>query len=388
MRALLGLPRSLWLLAAANFINRCGTMVVAFLGLYFVRQHGLSLALAGWLVACYSWGSLASAPLAAWLCERWDACRVLAFSLSSSALALFLFPSWHSLPQWALACFLLGLLAELGRPAGYTALGRLAPPEQLRQSFTLNRLAVNSGMSIGPALGGWLAQHSYHWLFGVDGATSLAAALLLLVSGLRSPVRSSTPQEQAPLGGNFYRYLVVHFLGMLVFVQLFAAMPMYLVQTLGLSESHSGWMFTLNTAMILLFEAWVTTRTSHWSLPVAIALGFLCEALGFGLFAVRPEYALVMMGVVLFTVGEMLQSSANSAYLNLLAGGRRLGRANAWFVGVGSAAFILAPPLVGWVLETQGARLLWTGICAIGLLAAVGAWCLPELKAAGDFGES
>lgn len=374
------LPRPVWLLAGANFINRCGTMVVAFLALYFVRRHQQPLETAGWLVACYSWGSLASAPTSAWLCERWDACRVLVFSLLTSGLSMLLFPHLHGVPAWAAGCFALGLLAELGRPAGYTAAGRILAPEQMRQGFTLNRLAVNLGMSIGPALGGFLALVAYEWLFYVDGVTSLLAGLLLLVTNLRSPVRPSAQSAARPPGQLFYRYLLGHFLGMLVFVQLFAAMPLYLVDGLGWKETFSGWMFTLNTAMILLLEAWVTQRTGGWSLPRAIALGYLCEALGFGLFALAPRPEVVVAGVALFSLGEMLQSSANSTYLNRLMGGRLLGRANAWFVGVGSAAFILAPPCVGWTLDHWGGVALWSGICGLGLVASLLALTLPPLE--------
>lgn len=361
-------------------------MVVAFLALYFVRQQHQPLETAGWLVACYSWGSLASAPTSAWLCERWDACRVLAFSLLSSGLGMLLFPELNGLPAWAFACFGLGLLAELGRPAGYTAAGRLLAPDQMRQGFTLNRLAVNLGMSIGPALGGFLALFAYKWLFYVDGATSLLAGLLLLLTGLSSPVQAVQHSPSPPPGRLFYRYLLGHFLGMLVFVQLFAAMPLYLVDVLGWKETFSGWMFTLNTGMILLLEAWLTQRTGGWPLPRAIALGYLCEALGFGLFGLGARPLLVAAGVALFSLGEMLQSSANSTYLNRLMGGRLLGRANAWFVGVGSAAFILAPPCVGWTLEHWGGLTLWTGICALGLAAALLACTLPPLEIADSGG--
>jgi MFS family permease len=372
------LPLPLWLLAGANFLNRCGTMVVAFLALYFVRRHQLDLETAGWLVACYSWGSLASAPTTAWLCERLDACHVLALSLISSGLAMLAFPALQGMPAWALGCFGLGLLAEIGRPAGYTALGRLVTPEQMRQAFTLNRLAVNLGMSVGPALGGWLALHSYEWLFWADGATSVLAGTVVLVSGLRSPGQPAAIADAPAPGRLFYRYLLGHFLGMLVFVQLFTAMPLYLVDVLHWKETFSGWMFTLNTGLILLLEAWITQRTGGWRLSRAIALGYLCEGLGFGLFAIAPDPRLVVAGVTLFSLGEMLQSSANGTYLNRMMGGRLLGRANAWFVGVGSTAFILAPPTVGWTLEHFGATTLWSGICLLGVMASLLAASLPH----------
>ncbi len=374
------LPSPLWRLALAQFVNRCGTMVIAFLGLYFAKAHGLPLTTAGWLVASYSWGSLAAAPAAAWLCERWDACRVLQGSLLGAGGLMLLFPQLEGVPAWAVGCFLLGLISELGRPAGYTALGRMAPPDRLRQSYTLNRLAVNLGMAVGPALGGLIAQRSYLGLFWVDGISSLLAGLTLM--GLNSGLPSKETGPSTRLGPLFYRYLLGHFLGMLVFCQIFVALPLYLVKGLGLPESSTGWLFSLNTLLILLIEAWITHLTRNWVLTYAIATGYLLQGLGLGAMGLGPEYALAVAGVVFFTLGEMLQCAANSTYLNLLAGGRLLGRANAWFVGCGSLAFILTPPLVGWVLEHRGAPALWAGIACLGVVSALWVLTLPRQPSA------
>jgi Major Facilitator Superfamily. len=58
--------------------------------------------------------------------------------------------------------------AEMFRPANLAAITHVVAPEQRRQAFALNRLAINLGMSIGPALGGFLATVSFGAMFAVD----------------------------------------------------------------------------------------------------------------------------------------------------------------------------------------------------------------------------
>jgi hypothetical protein len=55
-----GLPRLTWLLCTAAFLNRCGSMVVPFLGPYLKKQFQFTPTEAGWSSA-----STASAPSSA-----------------------------------------------------------------------------------------------------------------------------------------------------------------------------------------------------------------------------------------------------------------------------------------------------------------------------------
>ncbi len=77
------------------------------------------------------------------------------------------------------AVFLWSALAESFRPASLAAVTHAVGSEDRRAAFALNRLAINLGMSLGPALGGFLSALSFRWLFWIDAATSLAAAGLL-----------------------------------------------------------------------------------------------------------------------------------------------------------------------------------------------------------------
>jgi MFS family permease len=60
----------------------------------------------------------------------------------------------------------------------------------------LRRLAVNLGMTFGPAAGGFLALYSYTWLFAVEGATCLFAAAAMHRMLPDEPV----PEPEAPQG--------------------------------------------------------------------------------------------------------------------------------------------------------------------------------------------
>lgn len=377
-RTLWELPRALWVLAGANFVNRFGAMVLAFLAVYYVKVLGMSLPAAGTLVAAYSWGALLSAPLSAYLCRHLSAWSVMGLSLGSSGVVMAFYPSVTDPVALAPLTFLLGCSAEVARPAGYTCIGQLAPIERRRPAFTLHRLSVNLGMSFGPALGGFLATIDYRYIFWFDGATSVIAALVLLSWRARVtpslPKPTPTPKDEPALPRSFYSFIVGNFLGLLVFTQLFAGVPLYTVELLGRSEAQTGILFTVNTLLVLLLEAPITQATLSWSLPRALALGQLLQGLGTGLMAAVPDYRGVVWGVILFSFGEMLQAPACPAFINSSVSPGRLAQANGWLAASGSITFIIGPPLTAWSLAELGGPRHWTIVACLGGLSAL--WML------------
>ncbi|MDX6684202.1 MAG: hypothetical protein QOF86_330 [Baekduia sp.] len=65
-----GLPATFWTLWVGTLINRIGSFVTPFLGLYLTTERGLSVAAAGGLVAATGAGSVLSQPLGGALADR------------------------------------------------------------------------------------------------------------------------------------------------------------------------------------------------------------------------------------------------------------------------------------------------------------------------------
>src|SRR5205814_10621101 len=79
--------------------------------------------------------------------------------------------------------------AELYRPASHALLTDLTQPEQRVFAFAIYRFAVNLGVAAGPAMAGFLVEHSFFYLFAGDALTSLAYGIIAAVAlphGLRT----------------------------------------------------------------------------------------------------------------------------------------------------------------------------------------------------------
>ena len=198
-RGLRELPREIWILFAATLVNRCGTMVLPFLVLYLTRVLAISISHAALALTVYGIAALLTMPIAGRLSDRLGSLFVMRCSLLLSGFVLFLFPLAHSFASILAITFVFAILNESVRPPSLALVSDLVKQEQRKQAFALSRLAVNLGMSVGPAIGGFLAVYSFRFLFFADGATSILAGLVLMFAwpGTRR-TKASEPEWDDP----------------------------------------------------------------------------------------------------------------------------------------------------------------------------------------------
>jgi predicted MFS family arabinose efflux permease len=380
-RALAELPRALWILAAAQFVNNAGTMAMPFLVLYLTSVRGFSPAAAGAVLAAYGAGALAGAPLSGWLCDRVPPTRIAEASLFLSGIFVALLPLGTSRAHYFAVTFLWSVLAQALRPAVLTLTAEAAPAGRQKVAFSLNRLAVNLGFSVGPAVGGFLAARSFPAVFFVDGATSLAAGAWLAVAARRW--RDFPGAKRSPGGGGesasraralrdarFLFFLAGAVPVLCVFFQWTGALPLDLSRNLGLSTVFYGSLFTLSTILIVGVEVPLNAAMETWPHARSLLLGAILVSAGFGGMALARGKWSVAGTVVVWTFGEMILLPSASAFTSAIAPeGSRGGYFGLYQMAV-SVAFLIGPWAGTAALGSYGRKTAWTGCFALGIVAA------------------
>lgn len=387
------LPREAWILFGATLVNRAGSMVLPFLVLYLTKVLAFSVPTAGLMLLLYGAGALVAAPVAGWLADRHGPVPILRTSLLVSGAILLAFPLAKSLPAVAATTFLLAIATESFRPASMALVGDLVGPQQRKTAFAVNRLAINLGMSVGPAAGGFLAAVSFRSIFWVDGATSILAGLILVASAFRA--RGEASGSQTAGGGDplaalrahadprFLFFLAGIFPVILVFFQHLSTMPLFLVRELSVPVKNYGLLFSLNTLLIVLLEVPLNSATSHWPHRTTLTLGALLSGIGFGAMALTHDIWAVAATVVIWTFGEMLFFPSVAAYITDIAPEKRRGE----YMGLSQMTFGLAFMVGPWagtaILDRFGGQTVWGATFLCGLLAAILLTRLPEPRHTG-----
>ncbi|MGK2961861.1 MAG: MDR family MFS transporter [Gemmatimonadaceae bacterium] len=381
-RSLRGLPRDIWIISAASLINRAGTMGLPLLVLYLTRDQGFSAPRAGLALAVYGAGSIVAGPLAGRLSDRIGPLPVMQWSLVLTGVLLLVFPLASGFPAIIALTLLWAIVSEAFRPANLVMIAEIAAPEQRKPAFALSRLAINLGMSVGPAAAGFIAAKSFTLIFIVDAVTTLLAGMVLFVTPFTTRRDVSAPAARH--GGlaqlrrlfvlddrRFMLFLAALFLTGAVFFQHEGVLPLFLVENLGLSPAFYGLLFTVNTLMIVFIEVPLNAATAEWDHRRGLALGAFLFAAGSGVFAFASGPAMVIAGIVIWTFGEMLLFPQAAAYVTDAAPAHRRGE----YMGAYALSFSLAFAVTPWagtvVFSEFGAQVLWASVFFVGAISAL-----------------
>ena len=369
--SLRSLPRAAWILFAGTFINRFGTFVMPFLAIYMTRS-GFSPAQAGLAVSAYGGGHIIASILGGHLADTFGRRNTIALSMFASTVTMLALSQARTLPWLIALSFLVGVAAELYRPAAAALLGDLVPPEQRIAAFGMYRFAINLGFAIGPATAGFLANRSFFYVFAGDAVTSLIyglVALLALPRGVRAPHSDEHPAEGLRVA--LRNRMFLYFLGAtlcLTFIdfQLHSTIPLH-IASLRYTPATYGMLLSTNGLLIVIFELALIAWTQSKPAQPLIALGYALNAVGIALMGFATSMPALFTTVVVWTLGEMIYAPVAGAYVSGLAPERYRGRYMGVWHSTYSVGMLLGPAIGTWIYERNPAALWW--MC-LGIAAA------------------
>ena len=378
------LPAQIWMLSAALFVNRLGTMVLPFLTLYLTKTQDYSDAQAGYVISVYGIGSVVGAYAGGKLTDRVGAIRLQVVFLLASVPVYLTLPFCQTFLQLSAIVFLLSVFSEGVRPANATAITLFSTQEQRTQAYALNRMALNLGISFGPVIGGLLISISFFWIFVADAVTTAGCALLLLYffgTKKHGDIEKVKPSEEKSkkrlpqFDRHFVNYLLLIFVTATVFFQFFTTFPLYLNENYGLNEFQIGLIYAVNTVMIVLFEMVFVSLTKSWNLVIAVGWGSFLSCIGFGILPLSTATWFCVVAMIVLTIGEMLGSPMSASWVSQRSEGKDTGAYMGWYTMSYSIAFIIGPALGGIVYEKDPATLFYS-CAAIGFVVLAGFYAL------------
>ncbi|MEZ4904816.1 MAG: MFS transporter [Spirosomataceae bacterium] len=377
------IPREIWLLAIVIFINRAGTMVIPFMTVYLTQSLHYSLANAGIVVGCAGVGGILGVYLGGRLTDKFGHYYVQFISLALGGSMFFVLMQMRSMSGLCISIFGLSLVGEAFRPANTASVAFYSTPENLTRAYTVNRLAINLGWSIGPALGGIFATIGYQYLFIADGLTNLFAALLLVLlmknknqksATHAAPDSSKSLTQSAFRDGIFMRFILFTVFFSVSFMTFFSIVPVFWKTELHLNEFYIGLLLAANGILVVAIEMLLIYRIEHLrSRLTYIRWGVLFCGFTYLLFAVFQGVVWILpVAVITITMSEMLAMPFMNSFTIERSTPQNRGQYSALYAMCYSISQIIAPALGGLIAARYGFYTLWLGIVGLTLISYLG----------------
>jgi predicted MFS family arabinose efflux permease len=359
-------------------------MVIPFLGVYMVNHLHFSLKDAGTVLACFGIGAVSGNFLGGWLTDKAGHFKIQLISLFLTIPVFVLLPRLETVGTLAAGVFMLSLVSETFRPANSVSVAYYSKPDNVVRSFSLNRMALNLGFSIGPALGGFLAAISYSFLFYGNAIAASCSGLLFFLyfrnlKGNKKVKEAVDDQSEEVAGRSPYRDLPYLLFSLLCavfaicFLQLLSTLPLYYRTVYKLSEMEIGIIMAFSGLIVFLFEMLlVHIAERNFSSRTAIITGTLLCALSFLILNLAKGVPILYFSMFVICIAEILAIPFMSTVTLQRSSAKRRGAYMALNALSFSFGHIFSPFIGTRIAAAYGFDVLWWGTTAALVIAGAG----------------
>ena len=379
-----GLRKEVYILCFGRFVTAMGSLVWPMLTLILKSKLGYDADQVALWFLVFSVLQLPFSLLGGRMTDSYNKRNlILVFDLIS--VALYLLTALLPLNTVSLVIYFAGSLFQSMEWPAYDALiADLTTDHDREKAYSLEYLASNLGIVFAPTLGGLLF-NNYLWLsFVISGLAVLSSTVLIFLyvpKNLEKETITNTYEAQA--AGTVVQvlktrkvlllYIVICCISSIVYAQFNYLLPIQMDEVfLAQGAVFFGMLTSINGMVVICCTPLLTQLTLKWADLDRIRLGTLLEILGIcSYFFYRKTLPLYILSMVVFTLGEILNTLGSSPYISKRIPATHRGR----FISVSNIFTTLSSSLgstvVGKIVVLYTFREGWVFVAAIGLVLMV-----------------
>lgn len=373
-------------LLIGHMIARIATsMSMPFLALYLGAHTDMGPGAIGFVVGAGALAATFGGFLGGALSDRYSRRLVMFTSLFAWCGVFVGFALTDNPVVLLLLSLLNGLCRSWFEPVSQVLMADLTVPERRMKVFSMRYLMANVGVAIGPVLGVWLGLGNGGLAFLITGAIYFVYAITLYVMmigfGIKD-IEGGKREKKATIadaGRVVMRdtALQMFLLGGIVvgigYSQLFGNMAPHLDRVFGHGDRMFGYLLTINAITVIALQlplGWLANKRP----PLfAIHAGNIFFAVGLAGIGYAETFALQVVAMILFTIGEILNYPAATMLLDKLAPEQLRGAyyGAQTFTNLGQ---FIGPWAGGWLLGQYGGETMFAIMAAVVLLSSFIYW--------------
>ncbi|WP_238949054.1 MFS transporter [Clostridium sp. YIM B02569] len=381
-----GLPKEMYVICFATLINRLGDFVVPFLALYLTQKIGMTAAATGVIVTLSSAVGIPASILGGKISDMFGRKKIYTYAQSIAAVTLIPCAFTKSVSITIMCLLISTFFNGFVRPAFQSMIQDILSKEERQAGFSLNYLAINAGVAIGPIIAGFLFNNLLPLLFLGDTLTSLIAVFLVWKNiketyPVNSKLKVESKAEIAEKGNTFQMlwkrpalslFLVLYMVYNFIYAQHKFSLPITLnAQFNNESAKLLGYIMSINAVTVLVLTIFIGFITKRNHQLTNMAFTGILYAIGFGMIGYIDNFNFFIISTIIWTLGEILSSISSGVYMANNSPSNYRARLNAImnlgrFLGTALSTFFS-----GAYIQVYGYKTLWFLIFFISIISGI-----------------
>lgn len=382
-----------WTIIFGTIFGRMATsMSIPFLSIYLIKTMGASPSQTGIVVAVSSLIGVFASFYGGYISDVIGRKKVLFISVFGWALVFIGFAVADKIWIFFVMNALNGLCRAMFEPTSRALLADITPQESKLLVFNLRYAAINLGVVFGPIIGLQMGASGSNWSFAVAGVVYILYGVTLIIQFIRYPNLGnavSNASERVTLAGAFratsgdrvFRYVLI---GMIFCVLGYGHFSSTLAQYMEMSPriedgaTWFGYMLSLNAIVVLACQFPIVKYASKLPPVIPLILGSIFVSCSLFIFGFFQSFIGLMIGVVIFTIGEVLMFTMTDVLIDRIATPELRGT---YFgmIGFNNLGNVMAPLLGGFLLDALGVD---SSVIIFTIIAVTSAFGIPFLLSA------
>lgn len=368
----MNIPKSVWWLVIGMALNITGSSFLWPLNTIYMKQElGKSLTVAGLVLMINSFGMVIGNLLGGY-----KTILIGTFTCLCSTTLLNFFHGW---PWYAVWLVMLGFGGGMIIPAIYAMAGAVWPNGG-RQTFNAIYLAQNIGVAVGAAMGGFVAEFSFNYIFLANLIMYVVFALVAVTQfNIEINAKVKYPTHLDITG----KKNKARFISLVLICAMFAICWVAYIQwestiasftqSINISMAQYSVLWTINGIMILVAQPLIKPilYLLKGNLKKQMFVGIIIFMLSFFVTSFAENFTIFVVGMIILTFGEMFVWPAVPTIANQLAPDGKQGQYQGFVNSAATVGKAFGPFLGGVLVDAFNMRMMFIGMMLLLVFALI-----------------
>ncbi|ADC87262.1 MULTISPECIES: MDR family MFS transporter [Staphylococcus] len=354
----MNIPKSVWMLVIGMALNITGSSFLWPLNTIYMKEElDKSLTIAGIVLMINSFGMVVGNLLGGSLFDKLGGYRTILTGTAVCLVSTTMLNFFHGWPWYAVWLVMLGFGGGMIVPAIYAMAGAVWPNGG-RQTFNAIYLAQNIGVALGAALGGFVAELSFNYIFIANLLMYVLFAIVAVTQfNLEYSVKMHKPdnlelenKDQKRRFKALILLCIMFSICWIAYIQWESTIASF-TQDIDISMSQYSILWTVNGIMILVAQPLISPviRVLKGNIKKQMIVGIIIFMVSFLVTSFAEQFSVFLIGMIILTFGEMFVWPAVPTIANFLAPDGKQGQYQG-FVNSASTVGKAFGPLIGGIL--------------------------------------